>query len=953
MRQPLVQLLPPPRHRPGTADLAAAATAALAPAVLIAALIATDLMRCGRPAVFTGLVLLPWLAWLHLAGWSGLHGRRALLVLALRAALLTALVTALAEPRAVRQGDRLGVVFCLDQSDSIGAEAGEQARTWMLRAVAGMPTGDRAGLVLFARDAAVELPVRERFQLAAWTSRIARGSTDLERALDLAADALPEDGPGRIVLASDGVATAGAAERAIERLAARGIPVDVLPLTYAHPAEVWLDRLELAEEALPGDTCEAAAVLVATAAGRGELVLRLDDRVLGRSVIAWEAGRRRLRLPVTVREPGLHRLTAAIDPEPGCDGWRENNLAYASLRVEGDDEMLLCIDPQGHREDWQPLAAALAASGRRLRVEPASACPDDPLAFAAATSVWLVNVPADAFTQAQQTALRDAVRDLGVGLVMVGGGNGFGPGGWSRSPVEEALPVRMDPPARRALPAGALAVVLHSHDPAADNTWIRRIVRQTLRSVPPEDTVGVIDAGGDGERWTVSLTPAVEYERLAPHPERTPSGRPAGFATLLAQAADALAASSAASRHLIIVSDGDPAPPPPELIRHLIAHRIAVSAVSLLPQGSEEAPAFTALAEATGGRAYLRRDPDHLPRILASEARTLRRSQVQNRSFTPQVSSPSPVLKDIDVLPPLHGYVLTDRKATAQVVLSTEASAEGDPVLAFWRFGIGAAAAVSTDLGSNWARDWLAWDRYRAFADQLASAVARGTAHGRLHLRIVADGAEGVALLADRDPRGGLDLPVASLEGPDGHASLILQQVAPDRWQARFPTPLAGRYRVTAATGGSERRERAVAGLDVAYPAEYRRFRSDPAMLARIASRTGGRLLRGDEAEAATLFRQARSPRSVTRSVLDWVFLAAALLIPLDVAARRLHLDQRSLALAWRWRGTGTRAPQALPPAVRQPSPTTAAPPPPSGNVAAHLLDARRRRADSRRQDPP
>ena len=52
---------------------------------------------------------------------------------------------------------------------------------------------------------------------------------DLEAALRAARLALPRDGARRIVLVSDGRATAGDAAREIARAAAEGIPIDTVP----------------------------------------------------------------------------------------------------------------------------------------------------------------------------------------------------------------------------------------------------------------------------------------------------------------------------------------------------------------------------------------------------------------------------------------------------------------------------------------------------------------------------------------------------------------------------------------------------------------------------------------------------------------------------------------------------------------------------------------------------
>ncbi|HZJ15396.1 MAG TPA: hypothetical protein VFD27_10115, partial [Chthoniobacteraceae bacterium] len=83
------------------------------------------------------------------------------------------------------------------------------------------------------------------------------------------------------------------------------------------------------------------------------------------------------------------------------------------------------------------------------------------------------------------------------------------------------------------------------------------------------------------------------------------------------------------------------------------------------------------------------------------------------------------------------------------------------------------------------------------------------------------------------------------------------------------------------------------------YSPEYLRFRSDPILLKQIAERTGGRLLTGAETD---LFHPQRTPRESSRPVFDWFLFALALLVPLDVAVRRVQLDW-SVILAWFGRG--------------------------------------------------
>ena len=70
---------------------------------------------------------------------------------------------ALAEPRSVRTSDTLSVVYAIDLSDSIGEGSSDQALQFLTQTVTQKPEKDQAGLVVFGRNAAAELPPRQAF----------------------------------------------------------------------------------------------------------------------------------------------------------------------------------------------------------------------------------------------------------------------------------------------------------------------------------------------------------------------------------------------------------------------------------------------------------------------------------------------------------------------------------------------------------------------------------------------------------------------------------------------------------------------------------------------------------------------------------------------------------------------------------------------------------------------
>src|SRR4029079_2289934 len=92
-------------------------------------------------------------------------------------------------------------------------------------------------------------------------------------------------------------------------------------------------------------------------------------------------------------------------------------------------------------------------------------------------------------------------------VFMVGGANSFGPGGYHRTVVEEALPVTMDISQKKILPKAALALILHTCEFPEGNTWAKRITKQAIGVLGNQDEVGVLIYGPMAEQWVFKLTP--------------------------------------------------------------------------------------------------------------------------------------------------------------------------------------------------------------------------------------------------------------------------------------------------------------------------------------------------------------------------------------------------------------------------------------------------------------
>src|SRR5262249_692014 len=122
--------------------------------------------------------------------------------------------------------------------------------------------------------------------------------------------------------------------------------------------------------------------------------------------------------------------------------------------------------------------------------------------------VILANVAADWLNDDQQETIRSNTHDQGCGLVMIGGPQSYGAGGWQGTPIEKALPVDADIKSPQVEGKGGLVLIMHPSETASGNRWQKEIAKLAIKKLSSLDEVGVLYFGGfTGNFWHIKLAP--------------------------------------------------------------------------------------------------------------------------------------------------------------------------------------------------------------------------------------------------------------------------------------------------------------------------------------------------------------------------------------------------------------------------------------------------------------
>jgi Ca-activated chloride channel family protein len=889
------------------------------------------------------LLLLPFLfayfIWLNSRTVTDMGAGRRRTALILRCVLVTLLVLALAGFKIVKKGESLAVVFLVDGSRSVREEQRPAIQTYLREAARGMRSVDKVAVITFAQDPHTQSALGQPLDAARLKDTGSTTASDIAQALRQAKnelDTAARDSGKRIVLISDGNENVGHALSEVPELAADHIVLDTITLPSTLTKEALIEKVVMPSRVKIGEPFPVRVVVNSLTPQTATLALTREGKPTGEpKTVELHAGKNVVAFDQNIDKKGFYRYGVTLDAPQ--DTIPENNKGEGFVWVLGKPTVLYVADNPALTGFLQ---RTLRSENIDVEYAPAEAMPTSPAALQRFDSVFLSNVPASALSNSQMTALQVACRDFGLGVGMVGGDTSFGAGGYRGTPLEETLPVSMDVKKQKRMPAVAVALVIEDLEIPTTVNMSKEAAKATMDLLEPIDQVGVLDcnaygSGGDptaasaAGTWRIPMQHVTDREALKAAMQNLEGmGDPPVYDPFLLEAARVLSNTDAKIKHMVFLGDGDAVYEQNQQAITANIKKISDMGITLstIATGADKRGIqfMAALAKIGQGEAYVADKPQDLPRLLLKDQETISQPPIIEEPFRATPTDGDEILKGIDWAgaPPLLGYDVVNVKPTASLSLIDPNANRNDPIFAGWRYGLGRSIAFMSDDRAHWAAQWLNWPGYSKFWAQAVRWTLRPFAPSEYSTQVTLEGTRGHILVDAISDKGEYvnRLQIRALVAPPTLNGIkapqpteeILRQTGPGHYEGWFDAPQIGTYLVNVLQknpdGKGPDRSTPI-GLSTAYSPEYKETQSNRYLMTQLAHAGGGRT----EPPAPAVFGGER-PGIFAAKDMTWpMLLCAMLLLPFDIAVRRLAVDANDFRRALRVLIGATRGRRAAP----------------------------------------
>ncbi|HEX4129814.1 MAG TPA: VWA domain-containing protein [Pirellulales bacterium] len=831
------------------------------------------------------------------------------------------------------------VVMVADRSLSMppGSEVQEAEAAELL--YRSMGPSDELAVVSFGERTAVEQPPQSA-RFGGFVADVGAEASNLAEAVDRAVSLVPPERPGRIVVLSDGHATGGDVAAAAARAASAGIAIDYRAIERSGAGDLAVERIDAPSSVAAAEAFMISAWVHSPRPQDVSYELISGEHVLASGTRSLPAGRSRLVFRDKAGDAGARSYTLRVNAiGSNDDPVVENNRARFLVGVRGV-KPVLCVGPTA-----SSLPKLLEAGGLKVvRRSPEKL--DWSLAELAAFAAVLVeDIPAGQIGTAGMETLAAWIGDAGGGLLLTGGRNAYGTGGYFKSALEGVLPVSME--LRREHRKLSLAIVValdRSGSMAMTVPGGRQKIEladlatcEVLNQLSGADEFGCLAVDSIAHEIVPlsDLKHKAEMERMILRIDSMGGG--IFIDEALEKAAAMIAPATAGAKHIILFADAADSEQPGDyrtLLEKCTKAGITVSVIGLGTERDTDAALLKDVAACGGGQCMFTDNAQELPRLFAQDTFLVSRSTFVEEPTGVRATAGMAMLSSQPwgELPQVGGYNLCYLRPGANLAAVTRDEYQA-PLVAAWQAGIGRVLCYTGEADGKYTGPIGTWPHAGEFFCSLsrwASAQDQGLGSDMLLTQQLRGGTARIELHLDSERTG---TPFSALPQVTVLRALDGQKPTAERlplaWTSAdvlsIDVPLAGKETLLTSVDVPGVGHATLPPTCLPYSPEFALHADGEGRptLERMARTTGGI----ERVNLTGIWNDLpRMPRQI--SLVPWLLLSSAVLLLAEVLQRRTGI----FSLRWR-----------RPASVRVAKPTPAAEP--KRSAAAPLPKTRKQPA--------
>lgn len=830
------------------------------------------------------LILLLPAAYFAFAWWKNHrhYSREHAFIFTIRVMSVSLLIIAMAMPTLLLPIKEEQILFVVDRSASTdGTE--QQSTEFLVQALSNKKDHQAVGLYSFDEKFQTQVPLSLATEdVPEFIGSNNKSSTNIAESIQLATNLADQQKATRIVLLTDGLENSGSVSDQLSRMAGSHVEIDTYLLQRPQSDDVAITSFETPPVAFEGEQQQLIVQVESTKAVTGELILSQNDQFLSKQPVQIEPGNNTFTLRHASTGEGLLKYQVQLNVTG--DALLENNQLTSVTMVESAPKLLIVSSDKL----TSPIPTYIDQDVVETDTIAASELPFDLSNYLGYDAIIFDNVPGYQVGEAKMTVIEQAVKNFGVGFMMVGGDNSYGLGGYFKTPIEKLLPVEMEVKGKQQLPSLGLIIVMDRSGSMSGSKFelAKEAAARSVELLRKDDTLGFI--AFDSQPWEIIEAKTLTNKKKAL--EKILSVTLGGGTEIypgLELAYDRLTDLKLQRKHIILLTDGQSATQNDyeELITEGLGNNITLSTVAIGQDSDRNL--LEQLAQFGTGRFYDVMDESTIPAILSRETVMISRTYIEDNPFYPTISG-DPAWTSLfkEGVPQFNAYIATTAKQTATVIAE---STKEDPVIAEWMYGLGRTIAYTSDSSGAWSGDFARFNQWGNFWNTAVSRLLPSYSEVPFDIRKSEDGSYTVSDSSGQSSF--LDIVAVNEAGEE--IDSVSEPLAPGKSRVSFDAdPGLIFLRIS-----NEQDSMYQAGISIPYSEEYKIQPPNKGLMQDISSRTGGQVV----TTAEQAMRDIDFESSESKSIQRWLVLIAMLLFFIDITLRRFGWRMLSqLSQGWK-----------------------------------------------------